>query len=67
VTWAMRNLVSVRLEVVLVSVQGRCMVCTKRTIHSENILDAPMVILGDKAQVDACFILFGDSANLDTR
>jgi hypothetical protein len=26
-----------------------------------------MVLLGDKAQVDTCFGLFGDSPNLDTR
>jgi hypothetical protein len=27
----------------------------------------PMVLLGDEAQVEARFSLFGDSANLDTR
>jgi hypothetical protein len=37
----MVNLVSVRLEMVLVSVQDRCMVCTKRTIGSVIVLDAP--------------------------
>jgi hypothetical protein len=26
-----------------------------------------MVLLGDEAQVDACFILLGDGANLDAR
>jgi hypothetical protein len=26
-----------------------------------------MVLLGDKALVDTCFSLFGDSANLDAR
>ena len=36
----MWNLVSVCLETVLVSVQDRCMVCAKRTIGSEIILDA---------------------------
>jgi hypothetical protein len=35
------NLISVRLEMVLVSVQDRCMVCAKRTIGSVIILDAP--------------------------
>jgi hypothetical protein len=39
-TWAMWNLVLVRLETVLVSVQDRCMVCTERTIGLEIILDA---------------------------
>jgi hypothetical protein len=39
--WVMWNLTSLRLEIVLVSVQGRCTVCAKRTIGSELILDAP--------------------------
>jgi hypothetical protein len=38
VTWVVANLVSVRLEMVLVSVQDRC-VCAKRTIGLEIILD----------------------------
>ena len=32
---------SVRLEMVLVLVQDWCTVCAKRTIGSENVLDAP--------------------------
>ena len=63
----MSNLVSVRLETVLVSVQDRCMVCAKRTIGLETVLDAPMELLGDEAQVEARFGLFGDSASLDAR
>ena len=63
----MLNHVSVRLEMVLVSVQDRCMVCAKRTIGLEIVLDAPMVLLGDEAQVEARFGLFGDSANVDSR
>jgi hypothetical protein len=39
--WVKWNLVSIRLEIVLVSVQYRCTVCAKRTIGSEIILDAP--------------------------
>ena len=66
-TWVMWNLVSVNLEIVLVSVQDRCIVCAKRTIGSEIISDAPVVLLGDKAQVEARFSPFGGSANLDTR
>jgi hypothetical protein len=37
----MWNLISVRLEMVLVSVQDRCTVWTKRTIGSEIVFDAP--------------------------
>ena len=37
----MWNLLSVRLEIVLVSVQDRCMVSGKHTIGSEIVLDTP--------------------------
>ena len=63
----MSNHVSVRLEMVLESVQDRCMVCAKRTIGSKTVLDAPMVLLGDEAQVEAHFGPFGDSVNFDAR
>jgi hypothetical protein len=35
------SLVSIRLEIVLVSMQDRCTVCAKRTIGSEILLDTP--------------------------
>ena len=66
-TWVMWNLTSFSLEIVLVSVQDRCTVGAKRTIGSEIILTHPLVLLGDEAQVEACFGPFGESANLDTR
>jgi hypothetical protein len=43
------------------------MVRAKCTIGSEIILDAPMVVLGDEAQVKARFDPYGDSANIDIR
>ena len=48
-------------------VQDRSTVCAKCNIGSEIILDAPLVPLDDKAQVEACFAPLGDSANLDAR
>ena len=63
----MSNHVLVHLEMVLVSVQDMCMVCAKRTIGSETVLDALMVQLGDEAQVQARFGLFRDSTSLVTR
>jgi hypothetical protein len=39
--WVMWNLVLVHLEIVLVSVQYRCIVCTEHTVGSEMILHAP--------------------------
>jgi hypothetical protein len=61
------KLVSVYLEIVLSLTQDRCTVCAECTIGSEFILDAPMALLGDEAQVDARFGPFGDSTNLDAR
>ena len=65
--WVKWNLISVHLETVLVSVQDRCTVCTKRTLGLEIILDTMMVLLRVEAQVDARFGLFGDSTKLDIR
>jgi hypothetical protein len=39
--WVMWNLVSIRLETVLLSVQYKSRVCAERTIRLEFILDAP--------------------------
>ena len=61
------KLISVHLETVLVSVQDRCTVCAKRTIGLDIDFNAPIVLLGDEAQVEARFSPFGDSSNLDTR
>jgi hypothetical protein len=54
----MLNLGLIHLEIVLVSMQDRCMVCAKRSVSSGNVLDAPDVLLGDDTQVEAHFGLF---------
>ena len=61
------NLVSVRLEIVLVLVQDRCTLCAKRTIGLDIVFNTSMELLGDEAQVEARFSPCGDSANLDAR
>ena len=61
------NLVLVRLEIVLVLVQDRCMVCAKRTIGLDIVFNTSMVLLGEEAQVEARFSPCGDSGNLDAR
>ena len=61
----MWNLVSVRLETVLVSVQDRCMVCANNTIGSKIILEEPVELLGDVGPVESHFGLFGDSVGID--
>ena len=64
VSW---ELVSVRLEIVLVSDQDRCTVCDKRTIGLDIVFNTSLVLLSDEAQVEAPFSPFGDSANLIAR
>ena len=59
------KLLLIRLEIV--SVQDRCTVCAKRTIGLDIVFNAPMVLLGDEAQLEASFSPCGDSANLDAR
>ena len=66
-TWVLWNLVSDRMEIVLVSVEDMCTVYAKRTMGSDIIFNALMVLLGDEAQVEAPLSPFGDSANLDAR
>ena len=66
-TWVKWNLVSIHLEIVLVSVQVRCTVCAKRTIGSTFVLNVPDVLLGDEAEMEARFDPFGGSANVDAR
>ena len=66
-TWVLLNLVSDRLEIVLVSVEDRCTVGAKHCIGLDIVFNATMVQLGDEAQVEAPFSPFRDSANLDTR
>ena len=63
--WVLWNLVSDHSEIVLVSVEDRCMVCAKRCIGSDIVFNAAMVLLDDEAEVEGCFSPFGDSANLD--
>ena len=53
--WVKWNLASFRLETVLVSVQDRCMVCTRHTIGSEIVLDALDGTTVDEFQVEARF------------
>ena len=60
-------LVSVHLEIVLVSTQDSSKVCAKLTIGLEISLVHLMVLLGDVGEVEARFSPFRDSVNLDAR
>jgi hypothetical protein len=43
------------------------MICAKVPQAHKSFLMHPMVLLGDEAQVEIRFGLFGNSANLDAR
>jgi hypothetical protein len=60
-------LISFHLEIVLILTQDRGMVCARRTIGLEIILDAPDGTRGDEAQVDARFSLIRDSVIVSAR
>ena len=47
------NLLLVRVEKVQILTQEGCAVCAKRTIGLDSVINAPMVLLGDKGQVEA--------------
>jgi hypothetical protein len=62
--WVKRNLVSVYLEIVLISAQDRCIICVVCTSGMEIILGTLMVHQGDMGKVEAHFGPFGDSVSL---
>jgi hypothetical protein len=51
----------------LILMQDRCTVCTERTTRSESFFTHPMVLLGERGQVEARLSPFGDSVNLNER
>jgi hypothetical protein len=63
----MWNLILVGLQTLLVLVQERCTISARHSIGPEIILEHPMELLGDKAQVEACFGLFRDSVSVGAR
>jgi hypothetical protein len=65
--WVMWNIISDHLEIVLVSVQDRCMVCAERTMSLKIILDTPEEHLGDIGPVESHFDPFGDSVSIGAR
>jgi hypothetical protein len=61
------RLILVSLEIVLISMQDRCLICAERAIGSEEFWAHPMEYLGDVGQLEAHFGPFGESVNLDAR
>jgi hypothetical protein len=65
--WVKWKLISVCLDIVLISAQDRRMVCTECTTAWKSFWAHPMVLLGDVGQVEAHFGPFRDSVNIGTR
>ena len=61
------NLALVCLEIVLVLVQDMCTVCAIAPKSKKPFWKHLLVLLGEGAQVDARFGLFGDSVNFNAR
>ena len=53
-----RNLISVRLEIVLLLTQDRCTVCAERTIGLEIDCTHPMELLADVGHVESRSVRF---------
>ena len=58
---------SVRLEILLILTQDRCMVCAERTIGSETFLTHSMELLGDVGHVESSFDLVGHGVSVGAR
>ena len=58
------KLISVRVEIVVILTQDRCLVCAEHTIGSEIILDALKELICDVGHVESHFGLFGDSVRV---
>jgi hypothetical protein len=67
VMWVVWNFISVPLEIVLVLVLDRCMVCAKHTIGSEIVLDAPDGTPRCVGHVEPRFGLFRDNVSVGAR
>jgi hypothetical protein len=61
------ELCSVRLEIVLILTQDRCAVCTKHTVGSQIVRDAPDGLVSDMGRVEFHFSPFGDSVGVNAR
>jgi hypothetical protein len=61
------NLISVCLEIVLVSMQDRCTIASNVPLAQKPFWMHPMVLLGEIGRGEAHFGPFGDSVNLSAR
>ena len=65
--WVLLNLISIHLEMVLVSLQERCKVCAKHTMAQKSFWTHPMELLGDVGHVESRFDPFRDCVSVAAR
>jgi hypothetical protein len=61
------KLVLVCLEIVLILMQDRCMVCAELATDGKPFWTQPMELLGDMGHVESCFGPFGDGVGISAR
>ena len=61
------NLILVCLEILFVSVQDRCTVCSERTIGSEIFWTCPIELLNDMGHVESRFGSFQDGVSVGAK
>jgi hypothetical protein len=61
------KLVSIRLEIVLILTQHRCMVCGESTVGSKLFWTHPIELLDDVGLMESYFSPFGDGVSVGTR
>jgi Fe-S-cluster-containing dehydrogenase component len=61
------ELCSVRLEIVLILTQDRCMVCTECTMAYKSFWTHPMELVSDVGRVESHFSLFKDNFSVSAR
>jgi hypothetical protein len=63
----MWNVVLVRLEIELASVQERSTVCVERSKAQKSFWMHPMELIGDVGHVESCFGPFEDGVSVHAR
>jgi hypothetical protein len=64
VMWVKLKLISVHLEIVLISAQDSCSDWDEHTLARNSFCVYPMELLSNMGEMEARFGLFGDSVNL---
>ena len=65
--WIKWKLVSVRLEILLIFKQDKCMFCAEPSKAQKSFWTHPMKLVGDVGPVESRFCLFRDGVSVGAR